>query len=187
MVLDGGFGARASALAAHLAEAEKGAELARAEYHTLIRRAHLAGGSFREIAQAVGLSHQRVQQIVEGAGGTWWGKVWGSRNRQRDLICSFCGRPPSEVKKLIAGPSVYVCDGCVEKAERAFAGRASPFALTPLRRARCAFCGKARAADRPIALCTGTGVCAACLTLCRQILEDRGPSPAAPAQAVSAG
>ena len=28
--------------------------------------------------------------------------------------CSFCGRPRSEVKKLIAGPNVYICNECVE-------------------------------------------------------------------------
>ena len=30
------------------------------------------------------------------------------------LYCSFCGKSQQEVKKLIAGPSVYVCDECVE-------------------------------------------------------------------------
>ena len=30
------------------------------------------------------------------------------------LICSFCGKNQAEVKKLIAGPMVYICDGCVE-------------------------------------------------------------------------
>ncbi|MEK7688832.1 MAG: ATP-dependent Clp protease ATP-binding subunit ClpX, partial [Deltaproteobacteria bacterium] len=30
------------------------------------------------------------------------------------LICSFCGKSQAEVKKLIAGPMVYICDGCVE-------------------------------------------------------------------------
>ena len=28
-------------------------------------------------------------------------------------MCSFCGKSRSEVKKLIAGPGVYICDGCV--------------------------------------------------------------------------
>ena len=31
-----------------------------------------------------------------------------------DLICSFCGKSQDEVKKLIAGPSVYICDECIE-------------------------------------------------------------------------
>lgn len=32
----------------------------------------------------------------------------------RVLYCSFCGKSQHEVKKLIAGPSVFVCDECVE-------------------------------------------------------------------------
>ena len=31
----------------------------------------------------------------------------------RELVCSFCGKSQREVKKLIAGPSVYICDECV--------------------------------------------------------------------------
>ncbi|MEO1856377.1 MAG: ATP-dependent Clp protease ATP-binding subunit ClpX [Rubritalea sp.] len=29
-------------------------------------------------------------------------------------LCSFCGKSHSEVKKLVAGPGVYICDGCIE-------------------------------------------------------------------------
>jgi len=32
----------------------------------------------------------------------------------RDLTCSFCGKGQKEVRKLIAGPSVFICDECVE-------------------------------------------------------------------------
>src|SRR3954470_21755692 len=35
-------------------------------------------------------------------------------DRNVDLCCSFCGKHQSEVKKLIAGPSVYICDECIE-------------------------------------------------------------------------
>lgn len=35
-------------------------------------------------------------------------------DRSVDLCCSFCGKHQSEVKKLIAGPSVYICDECIE-------------------------------------------------------------------------
>ena len=35
-------------------------------------------------------------------------------NSGRDLRCSFCGRSQREVRKLIAGPAVYICDECVE-------------------------------------------------------------------------
>ena len=32
----------------------------------------------------------------------------------KELCCSFCGKSQKEVRKLIAGPSVYICDECVE-------------------------------------------------------------------------
>jgi len=30
------------------------------------------------------------------------------------LFCSFCGKSQHEVRKLIAGPTVFICDECVE-------------------------------------------------------------------------
>ncbi|HWO92543.1 MAG TPA: ClpX C4-type zinc finger protein, partial [Methylomirabilota bacterium] len=33
--------------------------------------------------------------------------------RQRDEHCSFCGKSRDEVKKLVAGPGVFICDRCV--------------------------------------------------------------------------
>lgn len=38
----------------------------------------------------------------------------GNGNGDKVLYCSFCGKSQHEVKKLIAGPSVFVCDECVE-------------------------------------------------------------------------
>ena len=40
-----------------------------------------------------------------------------SRGKNEDgklLYCSFCGKSQHEVRKLIAGPSVFICDECVE-------------------------------------------------------------------------
>jgi ATP-dependent protease Clp ATPase subunit len=27
--------------------------------------------------------------------------------------CSFCGKPPDQVSALVAGPHVYICEGCI--------------------------------------------------------------------------
>ena len=35
-------------------------------------------------------------------------------NSKNTLYCSFCGKSQHEVKKLIAGPTVFICDECVE-------------------------------------------------------------------------
>ena len=59
------------------------------------------------------------------------------RDNQGNLSCSFCGKSQKEVKKLIAGPSVYICDECislcndilaeeVQKEERADVGAKVP-------------------------------------------------------------
>ncbi len=34
-------------------------------------------------------------------------------NNTRNIKCSFCGKPQESVKKIIAGPGVYICDECI--------------------------------------------------------------------------
>ena len=41
-------------------------------------------------------------------------KVSGSGDSKNTLYCSFCGKSQHEVRKLIAGPNVFICDECVE-------------------------------------------------------------------------
>src|SRR5215472_8414341 len=35
-------------------------------------------------------------------------------NAGKTLYCSFCGKSQHDVRKLIAGPAVFICDECVE-------------------------------------------------------------------------
>src|SRR5262245_59953054 len=139
---------------ARLAEAKRQALLARAEYHTGVRRLHLAGASLRELADALGVSHQRVQQIVQGAGGTWWRRAWLTRKHPRDAVCTWCGRPPSEVSKLVAGPNVFICDGCLSECEEILDARtATPVARQRARagaKGRCTFCSRRGGRSRTV-------------------------------------
>lgn len=164
---------QATAYGARLAAAEREVLAARADYHTAIRRLHLAGASLREIAQALSLSHQRVQQVVSAAGGSWW-QVWRRRSTTPDAVCSWCDRPPSEVAKLIAGPKVFICDACVEAAERAIRGGGPGVATnaTGGGRYRCAFCRKTANDERPVVI-GPPHVCGECLRMCREILDSR--------------
>jgi ATP-dependent Clp protease ATP-binding subunit ClpX len=34
------------------------------------------------------------------------------------LTCTFCRRSEHDVRKLVAGPGVYICDACIEAAHR---------------------------------------------------------------------
>jgi hypothetical protein len=156
-------------------DADRRLRSSRADYHTAIRRLHLAGASLREIADELSLSHQRVQQIVDGAGGTWWRRIWRTRNATRDLICTWCGRPDSEVTKLIAGPDVFICESCIEAAERAMRGlpEAGLKRATGTANARCAFCSRRRSQKRAIVVAPSANVCDQCLRACRDILDGR--------------
>lgn len=42
--------------------------------------------------------------------------VAGRPEPPRDLACSFCDARRTDVKKLIAGPTLYICDRCVVEA-----------------------------------------------------------------------
>ena len=37
-----------------------------------------------------------------------------SRHDDKQLRCSFCGKPQDQVRRLIAGPNVFICDECIE-------------------------------------------------------------------------
>lgn len=48
------------------------------------------------------------------------------------LRCSFCGKSQEQVRKLIAGPGVYICDECVELCNEILEEEFSDFTKTPL-------------------------------------------------------
>jgi ClpX C4-type zinc finger protein len=100
-----------------LIDAECDADMARADFHRALRRLHLHGASLRELAGTFGLSHQRVHQIVESAGGSRrWLRGSHTSVPAPQVACTFCGRDRAQGAKLIAGPHAYICDTCVPQA-----------------------------------------------------------------------
>ena len=109
------------------------------------------------------------------------------------LSCSFCGKSQKQVKKLIAGPSAYICDGCMRRVHTVLAAPGRT-ASTPIARiqqvgdepgaGQCSFCGKAR--DRVAAMASAgtTRICNECLALCDEIVreepEEQKPPPDTP-------
>ena len=179
MALDPDLLNEAKIAEADLVEAEHAAEVARAEFHRAVRRLHLAGASLREIATALGLSHQRVHQIVEAAGGSRrWRK--GAKT-PRPGPCSFCGRTAEQVKTLIAGPGVYICNRCIPVASAAIAtgepsgppGTTIALVAAEARTEKCSFCGKRRYQVPGLAAAHDARICAECLELCHEILTER--------------
>ena len=94
MTLDEQILAEAKEVRQHLVDLETQTAHTRVDYHAAIKKLHAAGGSLREIADALELSHQRVHQIVDGPAGLpgpqpWMRGGWkhgrrhrGGRNRQ---------------------------------------------------------------------------------------------------------
>jgi hypothetical protein len=79
MTLDEQVLAEAKEVRQHLVDLESQTAHVRVDYHHAIKKLHAAGGSLREIADALELSHQRVHQIVEGPGGPPGGPPWAGR------------------------------------------------------------------------------------------------------------
>ena len=180
MPLDSGLLGQARTAKARAIDTERDAEVARAEFHRAIRRLQLAGGSLREIAEELGLSHQRVHQIVEATGGS---RSWrGGRAGSGELLsCSFCGKNQKQVKKLIAGPDVYICDRCIDRVHMVLAA-VGKTASTPTATVRqvsdqardgwCSFCGKGRHEVEAMAAAGDARICNQCLGLCDEIISD---------------
>jgi ATP-dependent protease Clp ATPase subunit len=92
---------------------------------------------------------------------------------KKALRCSFCGKKQDEAQKLIAGPSVYICDECIDRCVEI---------LNRDTALRCSFCSKKRKevkrliagsdAVKPPVADSQVGICNECLEICVEILED---------------
>ena len=176
------------------AVAQHGAYRAKMDYHQTIRRLHAAGGSLREIAEALRMSHQRVHQII-GETPEPTRRRW--RREPPRLSgpvepCSFCGRPRDVCARLIVGPRVFICERCVIQATQLATGSAvedqveGPLRLEPPgSESRCSFCNlEGRKVRHLVAsgLAVSTGkfgdlprICDKCRDLCLEILAETSP------------
>lgn len=163
------------AAAAHWAETLGQAESAKADYHRAVRQLHLTGGSMREIAEALNVSHQRVHQMIEEAGGT---AGWKPRRKtDADLACSFCGATKAEVARLVAGPGVFICDSCVALSDQVIreAGPPEPSRshigpVSPSSAFTCSFCDRPAAETERLVAGPGVRICDQCVRFCTEVI-----------------
>jgi hypothetical protein len=167
------------------------ADRSQVSYQHAVRGLHASGASLREIADALGLSYQRVHQIVDPSSGK--GALKGAP--LAEAVCAFCGREKMDAGRVIAGPGLFICERCVDLAGEVLAedDRRSDELTTIATvnpgdsRARCGFCGKRRSqvegmVEAPMRPAVGKGaqrrrsgvrICAACVALCGEILGER--------------
>jgi hypothetical protein len=172
---------------ARVEELEKALDLARANYHTSVRRLYESGASLRELATGLGVSHQRIHQIIEAAA--------AAQERARSIstitACDFCGQPRRDGAPFVAGPGVGICGECVDAAGPALEGtyrspsgilftRADPNAI-----GHCAFCKKRARQVNRLVTSDDVSVCDECLVKCQGILERKTGTAASGSQAAA--
>ncbi len=79
-------------------------------------------------------------------------------------LCSFCGKSYGEVKKMVAGPGVRICDNCIKLCHSALTGR-------PDNRTLCSFCGRTQAEVKMLIPGRGVYICEKCVVLCKSVLD----------------
>jgi ClpX C4-type zinc finger len=121
MPLDEDFLRQARQARDRLFDLQSEADEAQVGYAHATRRLHGAGASLREIAEELGLSYQRVHQIVDPGSGK--GAI---KDCQTDRACSFCGSAKRRVRRLVAGAGVFICERCADLADEVVAERGGP-------------------------------------------------------------
>ena len=141
--------ARACQLRRRLEELIPEVDHVRGELREVVGRLAAAGVPDHDIAAATGIHPRKVDRI--GRGGA-------------DLVvCAFCRRERTEVAQIIAGPGVYICDGCIRTADLR-----EPTAEV------CSFCGKGSHQITAVHVAAEgrATICEECVALCQQILDE---------------
>jgi len=97
------------------------------------------------------------------------------------LICSFCGKNQDQVRKLIAGPSVFICDECVDLCNKILekdSERETPAGEPPREgtifnlEASCALCHVRKPSEELLAVPDRGLICTVCLDAVRAATES---------------
>jgi ATP-dependent Clp protease ATP-binding subunit ClpA len=97
---------RAAAIAQQAGRNDVGTE------HLLAALALDPGSRARRVLSHLGVSIAAIKKEVDCYVGP--GKQRRRKRGKADLACSFCGKSQKQVKKLIAGPRVSICDECID-------------------------------------------------------------------------
>ena len=122
------------------------------------------------------------ETLKRAIGDDWDAHVPKFVDDPKAAVCSFCGKNQSEVRKLVAGPSVHICDECVELCRNIVAGELDVGEESKLKSANsgtkenglCGICMEEREPDELIFLPHAAYMCAECLEDI-QAVRDKHP------------
>lgn len=88
------------------------------EMEDIINRENMTSEQLLSCAIIIDERNKKIQRLASGRSLRLKEQHLTSCNSQyrdgKKLYCSFCGKYQTEVERLIAGPSVYICDECVD-------------------------------------------------------------------------
>lgn len=93
-------------------------------------------------------------------------------------VCSFCGKSQDEVRKIIAGPSVHICDECVDLCDQILIKenlKDNDAAVQSSEERLCGICMEERESDELVFLPHAAYMCAGCLEAVQSV-RDRAQS-----------
>ncbi len=185
MTLDTSILKKCSAKAEHLLQMEQNAEQAKVEYHDAIRRLYLAGGTYREISLALGLSHQKIGKIISSGTPRWLSRCFGKHPKQPRLLnCFICNQ---KTTMLIAGLHANICDRCVDHSlalfrDTRFTGDSNSLCLRHSEKARCSFCAIQQDGISKFAGTEEDRICKECLDLAKVVASKEKGKQSPPTQ-----
>jgi hypothetical protein len=103
--------------------------------------------------------------------------------RQSQLACSFCGKGRDKVRRLIAGPQVYICDECVDLCDEMLEKEDEPLSVDDKassqpamfnRAADCALCHLPTPIGELLPIPERGFLCRVCLEAVRLAAEESG-------------
>jgi hypothetical protein len=111
------------------------------------------------------------ETLKRAIGDDWDAHIPKFNDEAKAAACSFCGKREDEVRKLVAGHSVHICDECIELCKNILVEDLDPGKRRPSKPAKaamaenrlCGICMEERESDELIFLPHAAYMCAACL------------------------
>jgi hypothetical protein len=120
------------------------------------------------------------ETLKRAIGDDWDAHVPKFADDAKHAACSFCGKSQNEVRKLVAGPAVHICDECINLCKSILvedldSGERSAVksAATTREHRLCGICMEERESDELIFLPHAAYMCAGCLEDIQSVRDKR--------------